>query len=104
MPRRIGISQGDKMKQFAYKVPAGKLIKVKVLLESNRISEVIITGDFFLHPEEGLHEIEQSLKGSSFEIPEMAARIRKALESIDGQLIGVSPEDFALTIRNAIYS
>ena len=49
-----------------YKVPEGKLIKI-TLDYGDKINSVTINGDFFLHPEDGIEKIEQSLSGVSLE-------------------------------------
>ncbi|MEM3484686.1 MAG: lipoate protein ligase C-terminal domain-containing protein [Candidatus Methanomethyliaceae archaeon] len=53
MVERIGIK----------KVKGGKLIKVRVEEEGGIIKEVKISGDFFVHPEDAIEEIEKALKG-----------------------------------------
>jgi lipoate-protein ligase A len=51
----------------SYKVPNGKLLKVTVELEEDTIKDVQIKGDFFMHPEEGIHLIEDALKGKKID-------------------------------------
>jgi lipoate-protein ligase A len=49
-----------------YKVPNGKLIKVTVEHEEGKIIKVLIRGDFFIHPEESIDDLELALKGVDF--------------------------------------
>ncbi|UCE37141.1 MAG: hypothetical protein JSW00_16935 [Thermoplasmata archaeon] len=49
-----------------YKVPNGKLLKVTVEFEEDTISRVQIKGDFFIHPEESLDDLEVALKGKDY--------------------------------------
>ena len=89
--------------QATKKVPGGKLLRVKIDADEN-IRAVSITGDFFLHPEESLPAIEKSLVGlllRSSEI-EYAAKINTALAEQKANFIGVSAEDIAQTILEAI--
>ena len=51
------------MLEANYKVPGGKLVKVKLDVSSGKINQVRILGDFFLHPEETILTIEDSLIG-----------------------------------------
>ena len=86
-----GISEG----KFDYK--AGKLIKVRAVFEGDKIKEIKITGDFFLHPEEKIEEIEASLRGKR--IKEIEETLR---ESMDGaEYAGISPKDLTYAIREA---
>ena len=52
------------MKKSVYKVPGGKLLKISLEPEDNRIKSIRIMGDFFLHPEESITELEDGLKGA----------------------------------------
>jgi lipoate-protein ligase A len=44
-----------------YKVEGGKLVKAQVEKGDGWILRVKITGDFFIHPEEFLEELEEAL-------------------------------------------
>jgi hypothetical protein len=54
------------MKQLSCVYKSGKLLKINLIYdeEQNRIYSIFISGDFFLHPEETLEEIERSLSGA----------------------------------------
>ncbi len=60
------------------KVPKGKLIRTKVEYESQTIISVHVTGDFFLHPEDTIHRLEEGLRGAQSK--EVAQRVQQALE------------------------
>jgi lipoate-protein ligase A len=66
-----------KIGNYTYKVPNGKLLKVTVEFQERRIEKVAIKGDFFIHPEESLDELEIRLRGVEYE--------RKAISDIVGQ-------------------
>lgn len=84
------------------KVPNGKLVCLELWAEGGRITRASITGDFFLHPEERIGELEASLAGLPLSATgeEAAGRIRKALG--DGTLIGLTPEDLGRMFRKAV--
>ncbi len=92
------------MKQFSYKVPGGKLIKVKIFVEDNRIRDITITGDFFLHPEECILAIEENLSDCQLEPDRILKQIDNALMSMDARLIGATPSDFVFAIMKAVES
>ena len=50
-----------------FKIPEGKLVKVFLEFENEKIVGVKIFGDFFLYPETGIEEIEKALKGKNKE-------------------------------------
>jgi lipoate-protein ligase A len=85
------------------KVPGGKLIRVDVEY-GEIIEQVKITGDFFLHPEDCLTAIEESLKGSRLPIdkPRLQGKIEGVLKVQQADLIGVSVEDIITTLEEAI--
>mgnify|MGYP001597926112 CR=1 FL=1 len=85
------------------KVPGGKLVRVRV--EYGRtIEEVTITGDFFLHPEEGIGALEESLRGMEIGAGEevMTAAVRRAAEAGGLVLVGITPEGIAKAVREAL--
>lgn len=87
------------------KITGGKLVKVKIDADS-QINAINITGDFFLHPEESITEIENSLKGMPLEAsaPEFSNKIQETLTARKAAFIGVSPQDIAETIKEALQS
>lgn len=86
-----------------YKVPNGKLVVADVDVADGYISDVRISGDFFLEPEEALGPICASLAGKSMDasVQELASAIREALPA-DAQLFGFSPEAVAIAVRRAM--
>ncbi len=92
------------MKGFASeKIKGGKLVRINVEY-GDRIEDVKITGDFFMHPEETLFEIEDALRGVDAKEGEaaIAERISTLVAERKAQLIGVAPEDIARVLRMAI--
>lgn len=86
------------------KIRGGKLVRLRIIHDAERIRSIRITGDFLLHPEEVLEEIEMALCG----LPIGSGR-ESFLEVIEGirtkrgaQFIGFSPEDISDLIMEAI--
>jgi hypothetical protein len=84
-----------------YKVRGGKLIKVQLTARGNAIEKVKITGDFFLHPEELIEEMEKMLEGHLLDERDLAELIKVFIEKSGATLLGASPEDFARCITMA---
>lgn len=82
------------------KVPGGKMVCVDVEVADGRISRIKITGDFFLHPEKTIDEIERTLVGAS--INQIARKVADVLKENDAQFIGVSPEDIERLAKRAV--
>jgi lipoate-protein ligase A len=88
------------IKEMDYKVPNGKLIRVKADVKADvennllLLRDVKITGDFFLHPEESIEKIENSLKGKKLEREGLEKTIRRVVEEEDIKMLGVSEKDF----------
>jgi lipoate-protein ligase A len=89
--------------QAKQKVKEGKVVKVEVDCDE-LIRNVRITGDFFLHPEDILEEIEKSMVGLERNADEetITSNILKVIADRDVQMIGISPESIALLIREAL--
>ncbi len=92
------------MEGFAeQKVPGGKMVSVR-LVYGPKIKNVQILGDFFLHPEDALPMIEKALVGTSprAKKDEISGKIAKVLAMNNAELIGVTPDAIAETIRMAV--
>ncbi|MBN1684598.1 MAG: hypothetical protein JW855_04100 [Gammaproteobacteria bacterium] len=81
-------------KKINYKEPQGKLLRIKVTFDSgkNRLKSVIITGDFFIYPEEKLIDIEKALINISIERQKIINVIETFMDTEDVQLFGITPE------------
>ena len=86
------------MQEANYKVPGGKLVKVKLHASSGKIDEVLIMGDFFLHPEETILAIEESLSGCPKDEKSIQKKIEQTLINSSATLIGATASDFSKTI------
>lgn len=75
-----------------YKVPDGKLLKVFAKIEDGKFSKLAITGDFFLHPEESVEELELQLLGHAPNAPEIEKSVRDFFASPKTQAFGITPD------------
>lgn len=89
------------MRKATYKVEGGKLIKVQLLERDGKIHEIKITGDFFLHPEDLIEDLEKALIGKPLKERDLAESIRSLIQNREATLLGASPEDFAKCILMA---
>lgn len=89
--------------QAKQKVKEGKVVKVEVDCDE-LIRNVRITGDFFLHPEDILEEIEKSMVGLERNADEetIISNILKVIADRDVQMIGISPGSIARLIKEAL--
>ena len=85
------------MTRAVYKAAKG-VIKIDLSLAGEKISDIRITGDFFLHPEEKLWSLEESLRGRN--IDEIDEIIRDFFKDVESP--GVTAEDFIKAIKLAI--
>lgn len=81
------------------KVPGGKLLKI--FLEYNgKINKIKITGDFFLHPEESLEQLEKELIGLKLDKDLLLDKINIFFKDNDVKLFGVESSDIVSCIMN----
>jgi hypothetical protein len=90
-----------KLRESNYKVPDGKLLKVKLKITSDEIAEVRILGDFFLHPEDTIMKIEEALVGNPHNESTIETVIARILSETDATLVGATATDIAKTIMLA---
>lgn len=76
------------------------MVCVDVEFADEKVSRIKITGDFFLHPEDTIEKIEDSLVGVP--VDEVAKKISDVLAENDAQFIGVSPDDIERLIKKAV--
>ncbi|MDH5794887.1 MAG: hypothetical protein OEZ24_02135, partial [Candidatus Bathyarchaeota archaeon] len=77
---------------------ARKLIRVRAELIGTRIVDIVISGDFFMMPEEALKELESILKGATLDREEILARVRGFYRKKEIQSPGITPQDFTEAI------
>jgi len=99
--RTVKISATTSVGTSNYKA-AGGLIRTTVEVVDEKISEVVISGDFFMLPNEAIAQLEREIIGSSIEEDELLRRIRVAYSENGIISPGVTPEDIKTTIRKAI--
>ena len=81
---------------------SGGLIRTTVEIVEEKISEVIISGDFFMLPNEAIAQLEREIIDSSIEGNELLQRIRIAYSENGIISPGVDPDDIEKSIRMAI--
>ena len=86
-----------------YKTPGGKLIAVDFAVADGKLRDVVVSGDFFLYPEEALADITGALEGLSVELSEgeIANTVRMAMPR-GAELLGSSPEAIGAAVRRAL--
>jgi len=78
---------------------------VKVSVEYGYVLEnVKITGDFFLHPEESIEDIERAVLSCHYSDSEQVFKnkILEVAERKKIQMVGVTADDFAKVVKEAI--
>ena len=92
------------MKRFEYKVPGGKLLRVKLEVEAGKITFLQLTGDFFMQPETDLEELEVQLIGSPVGFATIESAVHGFFSKKKTVITGASPSDFAYVIKHAVKS
>ncbi|NLA56486.1 MAG: lipoate--protein ligase family protein [Corynebacterium humireducens] len=90
---------------FEIKVPGGKLVVVDVATDEGRITDVRLSGDFFLEPDEAYDAFGPALTGAAVSetTEELQARLDRALAGFeDLALHGFSTRDVAVAVKRAV--
>ena len=82
------------------KIKGGKLIRIECEIEEEILKNIKFTGDFFLHPEEKLSELEDFLQG--MKINEVNKNIISFLKNNHVIFLGINVNDFSNIFENAI--
>ncbi|MBA7616950.1 hypothetical protein ES703_24253 [subsurface metagenome] len=83
-----------------FKAPKG-VIKVELELADDAISQVSISGDFFMYPEDALERLEQALVGVKAERKSLLATVQRFYSSTGVQTPMVEPEHWVEAILRA---
>lgn len=86
-----------------YKIPGGKLVVADLNVIDARLTDVRVSGDFFIEPDSALDVIDAALQGlpadTSHEALTLA--IEAALDA-EVTLYGITPGGVAMAVRRAI--
>ena len=78
-------SNQDEIITAATTTKLGKIVKIKLAYkqESQLIHSIRITGDFFVHPEEAIEQLEQGLCGIKLEKEDLKNKIQFVLKNTE---------------------
>lgn len=82
------------------KIDNGKFLQVEISFD-DVIKEIKIKGDFFMHPEEAVWELENILSGSDIKKERIQRQINDFIEKNNVQLVGISAADITDCIMEA---
>lgn len=87
-------------KNVQYKVPNGKLLKIKLCYDDNtkKIQTLSITGDFFAYPEEAIEQLETELQDINLDRLTLHKTIQEFIDTHQIQFIGIDAESLTKTI------
>jgi lipoate-protein ligase A len=85
-----------------YKIPGGKLVVIDVDLVDGRLRHVVLSGDFFLAPDEALEWITMALEDLPGDTPEAVLVERIAAAAAPAELLGITPAGIAVAVRRAL--
>ena len=91
------------MGRSSYKAAKG-LIKVNVHVQNGKIGKIQISGDFFMHPEDCLWDLEKTLLGTSATREDILWKVQAFYQGTNVLTPGVIPEDFTEAIVRGIHN
>ncbi|MCW5577536.1 MAG: biotin--protein ligase [Dokdonella sp.] len=86
-----------------YKMPGGKLTVVDLQIVDGRLADVVVSGDFFLEPDDALAAIHAAVEGQPAELDE--SRLAQLIEHATPahtRMYGVDAQAIARALRRAI--
>lgn len=102
MPTQPGTSGAD-TRYGDYKAVGGKLLRVRMTVSAENppvIQTLRITGDFFMHPEEAIEDLEQRLTGAPLDETVLRERVQTFFAG-DVQVVGADVSDFVTALLKA---
>jgi len=89
--RTVRVSGAREVREATYK--AKKMIRVTAEIASGRIADILISGDFFIIPEQVLPKLERSVINAALDPVELEARIQNFYAETSVQIPGIEPKD-----------
>lgn len=86
--------------EIDYKVNGGKLLRLEFELESGAINWIKITGDFFVHPENKITLLEESLAGCK--ISDIEDVLDECIQENRITLVGFNSKDIYKAVLKAV--
>ena len=90
--RAVKVAGDVKIVEVEYK--AKKLIRVTAELVGGEVRDLMLSGDFFMMPEDGLPKLESALNGAHLDRDDMLRRVLAVYKGGIIQTPGIGPEDF----------
>ena len=90
------------MKRAEYKIPGGKLLAAELTVEDGLMAGVKITGDFFMHPEAAIIDLEKALNNTP--VQDLENKVKQFFKDNEVTLFGVQIGDFVKVVRLALES
>lgn len=87
------------MLKNVYKVPDGKMLKISLEKENNKIKKITINGDFFAHPEDCIEIMEKELQNVEINKEKIENMIRQIIITNDFKIFGFDEKDLATAIE-----
>lgn len=78
------------------------MIKVELELANSKISDISISGDFFMYPEESIEKLEQGLRGVEIKKKKLLEAVQKFYSTTRAQTPMVEPKHWVEAILRAV--
>jgi len=91
--RTVKVAGDVNIVEVEYK--AKKLIRITAELVGDEVRDLMLSGDFFMIPEDGLPKLESALNGAHLDRDGILKRVRAVYERDAIRTPGIGPEDFA---------
>ena len=90
--------------EIIHKIPNGKLVRLFLDFDTTHLLSIKICGDFFIHPEETVLDMERALTHLPIECGSARAKrlLDRAVEGTHAQLIGLDTLTLSTLICGAI--
>jgi len=98
--RVVKVAENVRIVEASYK--AKKMIRVTMEIAFDRIRDILISGDFFMIPEQALPKLEEELVGSSIDRGEILNIVKQFYGKVKVQASGIEPVDFVGAIMKAV--
>ncbi|MHA1355934.1 MAG: lipoate--protein ligase [Candidatus Heimdallarchaeota archaeon] len=99
--RKVKISASTQIYESVYKAPGG-LLRIFMEIVDNKITDIIVSGDFSANPMNATEILENALLKQNLDLEELKTTLTKTYSENALDIPGVTPEDFVKAIELSV--
>jgi lipoate-protein ligase A len=78
------------------------VVDARIDLERKRLCDCLFTGDFFVHPQRFVYDVESALRDAKLDWADLSRRVRRLWDDVQPETSGFVADDLLVALRSAL--